>query len=118
MATPGYVKFKFVPAGHVLPPAEERDINSLYFVEDTQQLFKGPLLVADHIDIDEVLQPYRVKSVEIQGTDGYVSSVSFDDESGKLSFTKSDLDEAVHRITAADPNLAHASDITVWYVVT
>lgn len=117
MATPGYVKFKFVPQGHVLPPAEERDFNSLYFVEETQQLFKGPLLVADHIDIDEILKPYKVKSVEIQGEGGYVSSVEFDDETGELSFTKADLDAAVCEITANDPNLAHASDITVWYVV-
>lgn len=117
MATPGYVKFKFVPQGHTLPPAEERDFNSLYFVEDTQQLFRGALLVADHQNIDEYLEPYKIKTAEILGDGGFVSGVEFDENSGQLSFTLSDLTQAVCAITAADPNLAHASDITVWYVV-
>lgn len=86
---PGYVRFIFIPEGHVLPPAEERDVNALYFVEETQQLFRGGLLIADHIDIEEYLKPYKVKSVEIVGEGNYVSSANFDMITGMLTLVQS-----------------------------
>ena len=82
------VKFSYVTAESKLPVSKDGD--TIYFVADTQKLYVGSQLIADHIDAPD-LTPYKVKDVTITGTGDYVSAFSFDATSGMISVTKSDL---------------------------
>jgi Tfp pilus assembly protein PilP len=109
--------FKYVSEGHELPPADQRDPNALYFVADDKQIFRGAMLMADHIDIDEYLESYKVKNIEIVGEGDYIQSIAFDELQGIISVTKSDLQTVVRRIIAEDPTIAKITDTPHWNII-
>lgn len=85
------VRFVYVSAGHSLPDSISRSRDSIYFYEDKQQIWVGDKLFADHIDpldLDQYLEPYKIKSVEITGDGSFIASASFNEETGKLSLVK------------------------------
>lgn len=115
---PGEVRFIYIPEGHELPPSEERDFNALYFVAAAQQIFRGPMLMADHIDVEAFLEPYKIKNIEIVGDGDYISSISFNQVQGLITATKSDLQTVIRYVISQDPTIAKITDIPRWDVVT
>lgn len=85
------VKFVYVSAGKQLPPAIDRSRDTIYFVEDAQQIWIGDRLFADHIDpldLDTYLSEYKVKSVDIIGEGTLLSAADFDEITGILTLTR------------------------------
>ena len=78
------VKFTYISHGKSLPGT--LDSSTIYFVEDSQQIWVGNKLMADHIDVD--LSEYEVKSVSITGTGTFIQNATFDSSTGLLTLTK------------------------------
>lgn len=94
------VKFVYVAAGKQLPSDIDRQRNTIYFVEDKQQIWVGDKLFADHIDpvdLDAYMRPYKVKSVQILGEGTYISDAQFDEATGSLSLTRTTPSPTVER---------------------
>lgn len=81
------VLFAYVGSGSTLPASP--DANTVYFVHDAQELYVGSRLIASHVTAD--LTPYKVKSVTISGTGNNVSNVAFNESTGAITVTKSNL---------------------------
>ena len=106
------VKFVYVSRKANLPAPEARDASAVYFVEDAQQLYVGDKLIASHMDPEDLLpylENFKVKDIEILGEGSIISDVDFDEETGKITVTKSNLD--VEPVTQGDDIIEDPVDV-------
>ena len=87
------VRFIYLSAGNYMPVNPDAD--SIYFLEEQQQLYVGNVLIADHIDpvdVSAYLESYHVKDVQVTGSGNVITDVALDDGTGKLIFTKGEIE--------------------------
>lgn len=108
------IRFVYVSLKANLPAPENRDPHAVYFVEDAQQMYVGDKLIASHIepvDVLAYLEDYKLKDIEILGEGSVISDIGFDEETGKITVTKSDVnldpvtqaDDIIHDPVDAEP---------------
>lgn len=87
----GKIKFVYVSTGHTIP--SEIDVNTVYFEEDTRQIYVGSRTpIANFGLTSKDLENYEVKTATITGSGNAVIGASFDAITGNLSMTLGTLE--------------------------
>ncbi len=90
------VKFVYIATGSSMPAYP--DVDTIYFLEGAKELRVGSALIANvstgDVDLEtlnQILEAYTVKSIEITGTGDTIANVAFNNETGKVTVTKGNL---------------------------
>lgn len=104
------VKFAYVTTGSLMPTYPDAD--TVYFLEEAKEIRVGSQLFANvdenAVDMDTlatILESYTVKNVEITGSGDTVANVSFNEATGKVTFTKGNLPSLSKGVPGPSPTI-------------
>lgn len=91
------VKFAYIATGSSLPETYP-DADTIYFLEEAKEIRVGNRTLGNVDDLAihpdqlaETLAAWTVKSIEFVGSGDYVSNITYDDSTGRVTITKSTL---------------------------
>ena len=91
------VKFAYIATGSSLPETYP-DADTIYFLEEAKEIRVGNRTLGNVDDLAihpdqlaETLEAWTVKSIEFVGSGDYVSNITYDDSTGRVTVTKSTL---------------------------